>query len=537
MFKIKETNARFATIVLIVGTFLIRIPLAIYIGLGAGESYNFRGALNFDLGYYDEPPMFFWLGNISTRLFGLNVLTLRFPSILLFAGTSWLLFIITRRFFNSAAGFWAVVMLNLSAIFTIPIASFFQADAPAMFFWLASCWALMRIFIPQKNGEKVVDRNSRAVFYKWVIAGFFLGLLTLSTFDVLFLYASIFLFITTNKEQRHWLTHPGLYIAILINICLALPMIIWNYQNEWASFLFRGSRAEPETNRLHFDWFIRSIFGQALWLLPWVWFPLVLQLIRAFKLRKTSAIFSFCFWVALLPIVVFTVVTLWEDLHLHFHWQAPGYLILFILLGNSIEKNLEAGSIKSRRTRRWIRIASIFTLVSVIVVVSHMATGWWKHYGPRWVASHFGVTGDPTVEGNDYYDLRTRFEKEGWMDQPELFVGAPRWWFAGKVDWVLRAKKDIICFSSDARNFAFFVDPQKLVGHDAIVVGRGFESSVEEDVKPYFDTVISLPDVDINRSGVVEMKLQLYYCKNFHTPAKPREDMPVYKQLTGRPPY
>src|SRR5687767_12871606 len=120
MFKIKENNARTATIILIVCTFLVRIPLALYIGLGLGESYSIRGALHLDLGYYDEQPMFFWLGNLFTGLFGLNVLALRMPSMLLFAGSSWLLFLITRKFFSARAGFWAVAILNLSAIFTIP---------------------------------------------------------------------------------------------------------------------------------------------------------------------------------------------------------------------------------------------------------------------------------------------------------------------------------------------------------------------------------------------------------------------------------
>ena len=101
-------NAAYFTIILIGITFFARIFIAAFTGLGIGESYYFRGVLHLSLSYFDQPPLFFWLSWLSTKVFGLTNLGLRFPAVALFAGTSWLLFLITKKLFSAKAGFWAV---------------------------------------------------------------------------------------------------------------------------------------------------------------------------------------------------------------------------------------------------------------------------------------------------------------------------------------------------------------------------------------------------------------------------------------------
>ena len=125
MKKITEQNAAKYTLVLIIVTFFDRLLIAAYTGLGNGESYYFRGAIHLDWSYFDQPPLFFWIGGASIRLFGLTNFGLRFPDVLMFAGTSWLLFALSRKLFNAAAGFWAVTVMNLSALFTVGVACWY----------------------------------------------------------------------------------------------------------------------------------------------------------------------------------------------------------------------------------------------------------------------------------------------------------------------------------------------------------------------------------------------------------------------------
>ncbi len=539
MKKLTEANARQYTIALILITFIIRLFIAAYTGLGIGEAYYFRGAIHLELSYFDQPPLFFWLSGFTIKLLGLTNLGLRLPAVVLFAGTSWLMFLITRKLFTAKAGFWAVVMMNLSAVFTVAIACWFQPDAPLMFFWLASIYFLVQLMFDRDGEDLKSIRNSKRTWLLWLLIGISLGLATLSKYHVLFIFAGVFMFVGTNKNQRHWLWHPGPYLAVLITFIIASPVLWWNYNNNWASFVFQGSRAGAGSKfELHFDWFGRSILGQSLVILPWIWMPIIIQLYKSFKLRTISKAYSFFFWLSILPIVFFTIVTLWANLQYHFHWQAPGYMMLFIPLGYAIDNKLSNGTLTSNGTRRWLIFSACFTVITIGVLSLHMVTGFWQSYGPKWVVNKFhGDTVDPTIQGIDYEDIMTRFQKEGWLQNKKVFAGSTRWLLAGKVDWALKGKKEIICFSDDPRNLAFLVDPKTLLGSDAVIIGQEHQANVDKDVKPFFDSVKQLPDVAIVRNGIDELHLQVYYCTNFHQAKTPRTDLPLYHQLNGEPPF
>lgn len=534
-YNLSDNKATRYTITLIGFTLIARLLIAAYTGLGIGESYYFRGALSPSLSYFDQPPLFFWLSTFSIKIFGLSNLTLRLPAVLLFAGTSWLLFLITKRLFSARAGFWAVLMLNLSAVFTIPVATWFQPDAPLMFFWLWATYYIVQLLMPAKDA---VPRTKGQEYGMWVIVGILMGLATLSKYHVLFLFVGVLLFIVANKSQRRWLTHGGPYLAVLITLVIASPIIWWNAHNNWVSFAFQGSRAVSDGKfQLHPDWFLRSFIGQACWILPWIWVPVMAQLIKAFKLRNTLQAYSFVLWTSVLPIVFFTVITLWADLQYHFHWQAPGYLMLFMPLGFAIDQKL-SNPAKARGTRRWLRFSVAFTVFTIAFLSLHMITGFWQWYGPKYIVNktHLGID-DPTIEGNDYLDIKNRFEKEGWLNNSNVFTGCTRWWLTGKVDWALKGQKPIVCFSYDPRNLAFLVDPGTLKGKDAIIITQNDTSSIHQDVTPFFDSVKRVPDIIVTRNGRPELHLVTFYLKNFHLPKTPRPDLPVYFQLQGLPPF
>lgn len=542
MKKVTADNARSFTLILIVVTFFVRLLIAAYTGLGQGESYYFRGAIHPDWSYFDQPPLFFWMGGLSIKIFGLTNFGLRFPTVLMFAGTSWLLYLITKKLFNTCAGFWAVALMNLSALFTVGVACWYQPDGPLMFFWMLSIWFIIKVLSIGESRplDQILDKGR--IYWLWSLIGIWMGFATLSKYHVLFLFAGVFLFIATDKRQRHWLTHPGPYLAILITIVMATPILWWNYEHNWVSFVFQGTRAgtRNEPFQIHFDWFLRSILGQAVWLLPWIWFPTIRQLFISYKLRTQQVPFSFSFWMSVLPILFFTIITLWADLQYHFHWQAPGYMMLFMPLGFAIDKSLNGiDEYKRRLTRRWLNFSICFTVVTIAVLGTHLVTGFWQFYGPKWVVGLGTGKVDPTVQGIDYDDIITRFEKEGWLNNNKIFAGSTRWWLAGKVDWALKGKKDIVCFNRDPRNLAFLVDPKTLVGKDAILIGEAnaYDETLDADATTFFDSVKRLPDIPIIRAGRVEEYLQVYYCTNFHQSTQPFMDYPLYRQLKGLPAF
>jgi hypothetical protein len=533
---LSEKNATRYTLLVIGLTFIGRVLIGAFTGLGTGESYYFRGVLEPALSYFDQPPLFFWLSTLSVKILGLSALALRLPAILMFAGTSWILFLIARKLFNAAAGFYAVLLLNLCAVFTISVGNWFQPDAPLIFFWILTAYCLLQLFFPSRENMYTNGQNSSQAYMWWILTGVSMGLTTLSKYHIVFLLAGALLFAITTPQHRHWLKHPGPYLALLINLLFAFPILLWNYENHWASFVFQGSRvATEQAFQLRFDWFFRSIGGQALWLLPWIWVPLVFQLVRSYQWRAQQA-YWFCFCTAVLPIVFFTVITLWSDLQFHFHWQAPGYLMLFIPLGEAVRKSLQQGHKLRKLTQRWLVASGVLTIVSITALAIHMETGFWTWYGPKWLANSFGEATDPTIDGNDYVSIQERFEKEGWLSDTTLFVGTPRWWLNGKVDWALKGQKEVLCFHRDARNYAFFTDPRMLKGKDAILIGRGHHDNILHDAIPFFESYKQLEDIQIMRGGVPELSLEVYYCQNFQLPDAPKNELPVYRTLSGLPP-
>lgn len=531
---INKHNATNLTILVISIAFIFRFFIAKDTGLGIGESYYFGGASRLALSYYDQPPLFMWQSGVLMRIFGETNLVLRLPALFMFSGTSWLLFKITEDFFDNIAGFFAVLLFSFSGVFFLS-GTWFQPDAPLMFFWISYIYCLTKIiFLDQTQAN-----SKQYLTYKWwILSGLMLGFTILSKYHAIFLIIGLFLFLVNSVRLRHWLRHPGLYLSIILSLIIALPVFIWNFQHHFASFLFQGGRAFSDSHfKLHFDWFFRSILGQSLWITPWVWIPLVLQLIKSFKLRNLNSYYGFCFWLALTPIVFFTIVTLWADLQYHFHWQAPGYMMLYIPLGKMVSDRIVKNDKWRTIIRRWLIFSVIFTSAILIFLAIHMQTGFWTWYGPKWMGEKAnGVAYDQTMEGYDYTDLLTTFIQNGWANNPNVFVGTTHWWMSGKVDWALKGKKDVVCFDHDARNYMYFSNPRNLIGKTAIIITRSRDDTISSNVAPFCDKVEQLPNVAIMRSGIDEVDLELYKCTNFHQSRTPLLALPVYLSLDNKLP-
>ena len=555
-YLVNKHNATNFTLLVICIAFIFRFFIAKDTGLGIGESYYFGGAKHLALSYYDQPPLFMWQSGILMRIFGKTNLVLRLPALFMFGGTTWLLFKITENFFDNIAGFYAALLFSFSGVFFLS-GTWFQPDAPLMFFWIAYVYCLSKIIFQDSTKYNVSHSrghtdpiqnnltpgkptsNNTTVYKWWMLSGLMLGFTILSKYHAIFLIFGLFLFLVNSTKSKHWLYHPGLYLSIALSLIVALPVFIWNLQHHFASFLFQGGRAFADGNhiRLHLDWFFRSIFGQSLWITPWVWVPLVLQLVKSFKLRNLDPHYGFCFWLALTPIVFFTVVTLWADLQYHFHWQAPGYMMLYIPLGKMVQDRMTQNTRWRTIMRRWLSFSVIFTSSVLIFLAVHMQTGFWTWYGPKWMGKKAnGVSYDQTMEGYDYTDLSDTFAKNGWINNPNIFVGTTHWWMSGKVDWALKGKKDVVCFDHDARNYMYFSTTQALVGKDAIIVTRGNDATIKSNVAPFCDNLTPLPSVAIMRSGIDEVDLELYKCTNFHQSVTPLPELPVYLSLENKLP-
>lgn len=485
-------------------TCLLRLVIASSFGLGFGESYHFSCALRPSLSYFDHPPLSLNLATLSMWLTGsTTALACRLPFVLLFAGTSWLLFLIGRQFFGAWPAFYALLLLNLSAVFTFSVGIFLQPDGPLMFFWLACVWMLVQIFFTE------VKRP----FLWWTGVGITLGLAMLSKYHAVFLLVGAGMFALTNARHRRWVFHFGPYWAMLVAGVVFLPVIVWNIEHEWVSFLWQGNRG-LDNKGFRPDWLVRNIGGQALWLMPWIWAPLLWELPMSFYRGRSDDRFWFIAWMAVTPIVLFTAVSSYAPVGFHFHWQAPGYLLLFVPLGWTLYQRLDTGNTVSQW---WLRFSVVSTCAVVLMFTTHAATGWWRAVGPQWLANRVGEAEDPTLECLDYRELAGFLEEKGLWLKPKTFVFTNRWFQSGKVDFALSGRMPVMCLNDwDPRSWAFLESSSDYLGYDGVLVASEKFLNDPGPYREYFEDIQSLGQLQIHRGNYPELTLNVYLCKHLH---------------------
>ena len=496
---LRRVTPEAAVAALIAVTAVGRIVIAATTGLCFGESYYFSCALHPSLSFFDHPPLSMLLGRLGLELAGEpGRLALRVPFIALFAGTTWLLFLLGKRLFGAWAGFWAALLLNLSPIFTLSVGLFFQPEGPLMFFWVACVWCLAHVLL---------GAPARRALGWWAAAGAMLGFGMLSKYAAVLLVAGAGLYVLTRREQRHWLRHPGPYLALAIALVIFSPVVVWNAQHRWVSFIFQSTRGVEHFAGIRPDWLLTNIVGQAIAILPWLWAGLVVELIAGFAQRPREPARQFIAWLSVTPIVLFTVVAAWSRTsQTHFHWATPGYLLLFLPLGERLYRGLT----RSSPFYRWALGATVtVTIATVTVLTSHIATGWLQDL-PVLSRVLYGIE-DPTFECVDMTGLERAFAERGLLDRPDVFVFSDWWFRAGKVDYALKGRLPVLAFTrGDPRAFAFFHDAKQFLGKDGILVTTKTPTEVAGRFERYFARITPLGEVRVGRRNRAEYTLYLY---------------------------
>ena len=435
----------------------LRLVLAAAVGYGYGEAYYVATARRLALSYYDQPPLSLWTAWAAATLAGdRSPFVLRLPFVAISAATTWLMYRLGSRLFGAWAGAWAALLLNLSVVFTFSVASWVQPDGPLFLFLLAAALPLVHLLF---------ERPARPSLL-WAAAGAAFGLALLSKYHAALSLSGLGLFVMTCKDARPRLLNRGLVLAAALAALGLAPVLLWNAQNGWASFSFQGGRI-LEGSGLRPDWLVRSVAGQALLVSPFLWPPLVALLFAGIRRGPAEPKGWLLCCVAVVPIVLFTAAALWAPLGWHFHWQAPGYLFLFPLLGRAVAERLERGD---RPTRRWLAASAGLVLFGAAVLATQATTGWMHGLLPRRLQAMPYHATNPTRELLEWKGLREALVARGLIPGDRLFAVAPVWYLTGKIDAEIGGDVPVTCFGADPRNIAFTRDPRGFRGWDAVIV-------------------------------------------------------------------
>ena len=476
----------------------VRLLLAALLGLGVDETYTLSVAHDLELSYFDHPPLQYWIAHLLMPLLG-DGRAARLPFVVLFAGSCWLLYRLTRQLFDARAGVIAVLTLNCSAFFAFGAGGWVLPDGPLMFALLAAALVLARGLFP-------APAAAPSPLTTWLHAGLWLGVAALAKYHALLFAAGIVLFLVSVPARRPLLRQPAPWLGALLALLIATPVIVWNIQHDWLSVAFQVGRGRAGGG-LHLENVLGDVIGQALWMLPWIFVPMLIGTWHALRAGPGAPRSWYCVCLALPTILVFTLTPLWGRLGLP-HWQMPGWLLLYPVLGDYLVRRLSGAAL-----RRY-SIASVVLLLALGGIgLAHAVTGYGRILAPRLFARD-----DPTLAALEWSQLPPELRARGLL-QPGTFIITTSWVYAGKIDQALHDSVPVVVFGNNPKQYGLRYDPRDFIGRDAILVAPSDTMrGTADELQPYFDSVEELAPFALGRSGMSEIELRVLTARTLRRP-------------------
>jgi 4-amino-4-deoxy-L-arabinose transferase-like glycosyltransferase len=467
---LRASAVQYPCLWLILVATLLRLGFGAALGLGVDESYMVASGRVLGLGYFDHPPAAWWLSWGAAHLFGSEApIVVRLPFIGLFALSTWLMY--------RLGGFWAALLLNLSPVFGVTTGTWVLPDGPLDCALLGAALCLMRAL-------------ERGTLGWWLGAGLCAGLALFSKYSAALTLAGAGGFLLTSAQHRRLLAGPKPWLALMVALLVFSPVVAWNAWHGWASFAFQGVRAEGL--RFHPLGPLATLGGEALFVLPWIWAPMMVVWIVALRRGPVEWRSWLLCWLAAPPIIVFALISAWSSQRVLFHWAAPGYLMLFPLLGREVAQRIDRPPV-----RRLVLGTAAFVVLMVAVVATQVRFDWLP-------LAQF-VRRDPDIEAVDWTSLRGELALK-----PGAVVGVSNWRDAGKIAYALGPDVTTICLNGDARQFGLAFPAARFVGDDMLILAAEHDDRVPVELGGMFEAIEPLGLVPVRHAGRVLFSVAVF---------------------------
>src|ERR1700712_4427216 len=273
------------TALTILALIALRLVSAAFTPLTFDEAYYWMWSKHLAGGYYDHPPMVALVIRSGTTIAGDTEFGVRLVSILLALPMSWAVYRTAAILFGGQrVAATAAILLNvtlMAAVGTLIV----TPDSPLL---VASSFVLLTL-------AKVLETGRGAW---WLAVGVAAGCALLSKYTALFFGPAILIWLIVVPKLRHWLLSPWLYLGGLVAVAMFSPVILWNADHHWVSFIKQMGRARIEDFRPAF--IAELIPTQIAFATPLVWILGVMGLYVMFQRRAGAlaarALVSTMFW-------------------------------------------------------------------------------------------------------------------------------------------------------------------------------------------------------------------------------------------------
>lgn len=290
-----------------------------YLPLFEDEAYYWLWSQRLALSYYDHPPMIAYLIKAATAL-GDLAWQIRLVNIVCFLGAGFFIFKTALYLFDEKTATYSFLIFLFSPALTMGL-TITTPDGPLALFWSASLYFTAKAFFEEKTAD-------------FILAGVFGGAALLSKYTGILLFMGYFIFIASYRPKLFY--SKKLYLAILAGLIVFSPVIIWNVQNHFSSFLFQyyhGTSTGTESIGWEHD---LELFGGAFGIFGPIFFGLFLYVSTKKEAYKNEKLF-FVLSIALFTILFFLYKGLYKKMELN--WVAPAFVSASIVVGYFIAKH------------------------------------------------------------------------------------------------------------------------------------------------------------------------------------------------------
>jgi hypothetical protein len=305
------------------------------------------------------------------------------------------------------------------------------------------------------------------------------------------------LYIVATPSAWRCLLAPGPYLAAGLGMCGFLPVVIWNMQNDWASFAFQAGRAVG----VHFqlDALLTAIGGQMLYLFPWIWVGLVVILWRLLRAgNRLAGVERLIACQAVLPLSFFLAVSCVQKTLPH--WSLIGFLPLFPTFGAWWAELMTKHPAKMRLNLQ-LHAAAVFIVAGGFGLQARLGL--------------IPLQRDPTLEMRDWTPVVEKLKERGLLERPDTFLFTRSWFESGHLAFATHNRVPVACFDVDARGFAFWSKPDDWLGRDGILLSHGNNTNEPQNYENYFRKITLIEEFPFTRHGqpVGASTIRVFHCR------------------------
>ncbi|RYE23517.1 MAG: glycosyltransferase family 39 protein [Sphingobacteriaceae bacterium] len=449
--------------------------------------YTFYGE-HLDWSYFDHPGMIGYLLRIFTTVFGKSVFVVKLTDFAVTSATLYAFYHLAGLFLSQQKQNLALGLMGSTFLVSV-LSTISTPDVPLLLFWTLSLIALYHAVFRQQK-------------LAWLLAGLLMGLAFDSKYTAVLLQFGLILFLIFSKKYRKNLISVWFWLGLLISVLVTFPVFYWNYQHDFASFLFQSKTRTSDISKFQLkpNLFLGTVGTQLFLLLPVAFCGLVLFSFKFIKkvlvrwtLPSDQILFLLCFFLpAFLGFFLISPVY-WVKIN----WMMPGYITGIIFLAVFISQ-------KSAKIN--IRIAAVLHLAFALEVIFYPVP----------------IKSDDTWFGwkqlaNQVQNLQKSypdtfiFSADGYKTSAELSFFLPQKIYAQNV------------FRQPALQFDYVGDNLLLLrGKNALFIDSdpGFHDRLKSETTPpeiknYFLKIKQLEPIFIKNGNREVRKFWVYYCERY----------------------